>query len=213
MPIRIALAEDNELFRRGMVSVLHKVRDFELEVVVANGKKLLEELALHKIDVVLLDIMMPEMDGIETASIVSKEYPHVKMLAITMFDQEVYLQKMLEAGVSGYVIKDIGSEELEKAIRTVHEGKCYYSEVLLPLFGKMLTQKSSKTKSNKLSKREEEVVHLIAKGYSSEKIGEVLSISVKTVSNHRNNIYSKLGVQNTAELISFAYKERILSIE
>ena len=182
MPIRIALAEDNELFRRGMVSVLHKVRDFELEVVVANGKKLLEELALHKIDVVLLDIMMPEMDGIETASIVSKEYPHVKMLAITMFDQEVYLQKMLEAGVSGYVIKDIGSEELEKAIRTVHEGKCYYSEVLLPLFGKMLTQKSSKTKSNKLSKREEEVVHLIAKGYSSEKIGEVLSISVKTVS-------------------------------
>jgi DNA-binding NarL/FixJ family response regulator len=213
MPIRIALAEDNELFRRGMVSVLHKVRDFELEVVVANGKKLLEELAFHKVDVVLLDIMMPEMDGIEAASIVSKEYPYLKMLAITMFDQEVYLQKMLEAGVSGYVIKDIGSEELEKAIRTVHEGKCYYSEALLPLFGKMLTQKTSKTKSNKLSKREEEVVNLIAKGYSSEKIGETLSISVKTVSNHRNNIYSKLDVQNTAELISYAYKNRILTVE
>jgi DNA-binding NarL/FixJ family response regulator len=213
MPIRIALAEDNELFRRGMVSVLHKVRDFELEVVVANGKKLLEELAFHKVDVVLLDIMMPEMDGIEAASIVSKEYPYLKMLAITMFDQEVYLQKMLEAGVSGYVIKDIGSEELEKAIRTVYEGKCYYSEALLPLFGKMLTQKTSKTKSNKLSKREEEVVNLIAKGYSSEKIGETLSISVKTVSNHRNNIYSKLDVQNTAELISYAYKNRILIVE
>ncbi|WP_320051785.1 response regulator transcription factor [uncultured Acetobacteroides sp.] len=213
MSIRIALAEDNELFRRGMVSVLRRVSDFDLNVVAVNGRALLDELALQEVDVVLLDIMMPEMDGIEAASIISNEYPQVRMLAITMFDQEMYLQKMLEAGVSGYVIKDIGSEELERAIRTVFGGKCYYSEVLLPLFGKMLTQKAGKTKQNKLSKREEEIVNLIAKGYSSEKIGEVLSISVKTVSNHRNNIYSKLDVQNTAELISYAYKNRILTVE
>lgn len=213
MSIRIALAEDNELFRHGMVSVLRRVSDFDLKVVAVNGRELLDELASQEVDVVLLDIMMPEMDGIEAASIVSKEYPRVKMLAITMFDQEVYLQKMLEAGVSGYVIKDIGSDELERAIRTVFEGKCYYSEVLLPLFGKMLTQKTGKAKSNKLSKREEEIVNLIAKGYSSEKIGEALSISVKTVSNHRNNIYSKLDVQNTAELVSYAYKNRILTVE
>jgi Response regulator containing a CheY-like receiver domain and an HTH DNA-binding domain len=213
MPIRIALAEDNELFRRGMVVVLQRIRDFELKIVAVNGKDLLQELPSEPVDVVLLDIMMPEMDGIEAASIISKEYPEVKMLAITMFDQEVYLQKMLEAGVSGYVIKDINSEQLEKAIRAVYEGKCYYSEELLHLFGKMMKQNMSKEKSNKLSKREEEVVNLIAKGYSSEKIGEVLNISVKTVSNHRNNIYSKLGVQNTAELISYAYKNRILTLE
>lgn len=213
MSIRIALAEDNELFQHGLVSVLNKIPDFDLEFVAANGKKLLKELASCKVDVVLLDIMMPEMDGVEAASIISKEYPEVKMLAITMFDQEEYLQKMLEAGVSGYVIKDINSEKLETAIRTIYEGKCYYSEELLPLFSKMVKKSVTKTKSNKLTKREVEIVNLIAKGYSSEKIGEVLSISVKTVSNHRNNIYSKLGVQNTAELISFAYKERILTIE
>lgn len=213
MSVRIALAEDNELFRRGMVAVLQKVRDFSLEVVASNGKELIDELALHEVDVVLLDIMMPEMDGVEAASIISNEFPAARMLAITMFDQEVYLQKMLEAGVSGYVIKDINSEQLEKAIRTVYEGKCYYSEELLHLFSRMMKQSTSKTKSNKLSKREVEVVNLIATGLSSEKIGEQLSISIKTVSNHRNNIYSKLGVQNTAELISYAYKNRILTVE
>lgn len=213
MPIRIALAEDNEIFRRGITTILQKVRDFNLEFVAENGKILLDELAVHEVDIVLLDILMPEMDGIEAASIISKEYPTLKMLAVTMFDQDEYLQKMLEAGVSGYVIKDIGAEELEKAIRTVCGGRCYYSEGLLHNFSRMLSRKVEKAKAPKLSRREEEVVRLIAKGFSSEKIGENLCISVKTVSNHRNNIYSKLGVQNTAELISYAYKNRILVIE
>jgi DNA-binding NarL/FixJ family response regulator len=213
MSIRIALAEDNELFRHGMVSVLRRVSDFDLKVVVANGRELLDVLALQEVDVVLLDIMMPEMDGVEAALAISREHPGLKTMAITMFDQEVYLQKMLEAGVSGYVIKNIDSEKLERAIRTVYEGRYYYSDELLPMFSKLLKQKAGLAKSSKLSKREVEVVRLIAQGYSSEKIGEVLNISVKTVSNHRNNIYSKLGVQNTAELVSYAYKNRILTIE
>lgn len=213
MTVRIALAEDNELFRRGMVTVLQKVRDFSLEVVATNGKELLNELASHEVDVILLDIMMPEMDGMEAATVLNKEYPQIKILVITMLDQDTYLQKMLNIGVDGYVIKDIKSEDLERAIRTVNEGKCYYSEELLPLFGKLLKQNTKKSKTNQLSKREIDVVNLIAKGLSSEKIGEQLSISVKTVSNHRNNIYSKLGVQNTAELISYAYKNGILMVE
>ncbi len=214
MCIRIALAEDNELFRRGMTAVLRRIRDFDLCIIASNGQELLDELSTVEVDVVLLDIMMPEMDGIEAASIIKTRYPAVKMLAITMFDQEYYLKKMLESGVNGYVIKDINAAKLEEAIRTLHRGKSYYSEELMHVFTSMLVNSSVGSEEIVLlSKRETQVVSLIAEGLSSEKIGEQLKISTKTVSNHRNNIYSKLNVQNTAELISFAYKNKILTIE
>lgn len=215
MLIRIALAEDNELFQKGMIAVLRKIRDFSLDIVVDNGRDLLDKLAYDAgIDVVLLDIMMPEMNGVEAATQIKERYPDIKVLAITMADQEIYLQQMLEAGVMGYVLKDIKAELLEKAIRTVYEGKNYFSEELIPLFAsRMVDSKASSGVGQLLTKREREVVNLIAQGFSSEKIGDVLNISVKTVSNHRNNIYSKLNVQNTSELISFAYKNRILTID
>lgn len=215
MLIRIALAEDNELFQKGMIAVLRKIRDFSLDIVVDNGRDLLDRLAyVEGIDVVLLDIMMPEMNGVEAATQIKERYPDIKVLAITMADQEIYLQQMLEAGVMGYVLKDIKAELLEKAIRTVSEGKNYFSEELIPLFAsRMVDSKASSGVGQLLTKREREVVNLIAQGFSSEKIGDALNISVKTVSNHRNNIYSKLNVQNTSELISFAYKNRILTID
>ena len=215
MLIRIALAEDNELFQKGMIAVLRKIRDFSLDIVVDNGRDLLDKLAYDAgIDVVLLDIMMPELNGVEAATQIKERDPDIKVLAITMADQEIYLQQMLEAGVMGYVLKDIKAEFFEKAIRTVYEGKNYFSEELIPLFAsRMVESKASSNADQLLTKREREVVNLIAQGFSSEKIGDVLNISVKTVSNHRNNIYSKLNVQNTSELISFAYKNRILTID
>lgn len=214
MCIRIALAEDNELFRRGMIAVLRRIRDFDLCIIASNGQELLDELLTVEVDVVLLDIMMPVVDGIEAASIIKAKYPEARMLAITMFDQECYLKKMLEAGVSGYVIKDINADKLEEAIRILYKGKSYYSEELMHVFTSMIINRDACNEDRiLLSKRETQVVGLIAEGLSSEKIGEQLKISTKTVSNHRNNIYSKLNVQNTAELISFAYKNKILTIE
>lgn len=214
MSIRIALAEDNDLFRNGMAVVLKRVRDFELCIISTNGKDLLDAMEVCPIDVVLIDIMMPIMDGIEAAGYIKVKYPNIGVMAITMFEEEHYLQKMLEAGVRGYVIKDIKAEMLEKAVRTIYDGKNFYSEEILNLLTKNLIKRDTvEVSAVKLSKREAEVVSLIAQGMSSDRIGEELNISVKTVSNHRNNIYSKLNVQNTAELISFAYKNRILKIE
>lgn len=214
MSIRIALAEDNDLFRNGIAAVLKRVRDFELCIVLSNGMELLDAMESCPVDIVLTDILMPVMGGIEVAEHVSRRYPNVRVMAITMFEEEYYLQKMLEAGVRGYVIKDIKAGILEEAVRAVYEGKSFYSEEVLSLLAKNLIKKDSESVSvEKLSKRETEVVRLIAQGLSSDRIGLELNISVKTVSNHRNNIYSKLNVQNTAELVSFAYKNKIIKVE
>jgi DNA-binding NarL/FixJ family response regulator len=160
-------------------------------------------------DVVLMDINMPGMSGIELCAILKKNYPEVKVLALSTFDQGSYVTKMVENGARGYVLKNAEAEELEEAVRQVYEGQLYFSLEIRSQFYDA-RNKESKLKFPILTPREKEVLILIAQGYTNPAIAEKLFVSLTTIESHRKNLYSKLKVKNTATLIRFALDNNLL---
>jgi two-component system, NarL family, response regulator DegU len=218
--IRIAVVDDHTLFRKGMASILEQVEDFEVVLDATNGREFLDKLAKTPVDVVLLDLQMPELDGIKTTQILQKDYPDLKIIILSMHDEDQFVLHLMEIGASGYLLKDTDSDEVEKAIRKVVEAEHYFSEFVSRVMLRRMTRKGGKDVEKErpklfnfktdLSDREIQVLKYICEGLTTTEIGDLVALSPRTVEGHRLRMMEKLGLKNTAGLVAFAIKNQLV---
>jgi DNA-binding NarL/FixJ family response regulator len=207
--LKIIVVDDHEFFRKGLVLVLNKLKIADVVAEATNGKELLELLDLHSVDIVLMDINMPNMNGVEATQKALAKFPNLKIIALSSHEDEVYLEQMIEAGVKGFLLKNIDKEILNRALVAVSQDKPFFSEEFMPYFTRRyFNQKATPEPSNPFSKRELEVLQLIASGFSNQEIADKLCISLRTVTNHRASLYQKNNVNNTAALLALAIKNK-----
>jgi DNA-binding NarL/FixJ family response regulator len=208
--IKIILTDDHKIFRESLSKLLSSEQIAEVIAQAGNGKELLELLEQYKPDLILMDISMPIMDGIETAKKAMEKYPDLKILTLSSFGDEKYYYKMVEAGVKGFVLKNSGISELEHAINEIATGGNWFSNELLQKVIKNIGKSS--TKETNFSDREVEILKCICDGLTNDQIGEKIHLSPDTIKWHRNNLLSKTGCNNTAALIIYAIKNKVIEI-
>ncbi len=211
--MRIAIVDDHEIFLKGLEKLLRSLDDMQIAASYTRGLPLLHDLPLLHIDLLLLDIQLPDIEPEELISRIREINPGLPVLYLTMYRGTRLLHKLEKHGIQGYILKDAAIEELKKAILTVASGKVYFSSEIVSE-GKSIERNTVTTPDNKLkellSPREYEIVKLVCKEYSSAEIGEKLFLSTGTVDTHRRNILVKLGVSNTVGLVKFALQNGIL---
>ncbi|MGB8359500.1 MAG: response regulator transcription factor [Bacteroidales bacterium] len=210
--IRIALADDHQLFRNGLKILLGSYPEFEVLAEASNGNELLKALGNTPCDIVLMDISMPEMDGVEATGRLARQMPDTRVIALSMYGEEEYYYKMVDAGAKGFILKDSDISEVHDAIVAVHKGGNYFSQELLYHVIKRIKNREQEVKSSSLSKREREILLKICEGLSNHEIADALFISKRTVDKHRANLLAKTGSKNTASLILYAIKNRLIEI-
>lgn len=204
--IRLILVDDHRIVLDGLKALLDDIEGFDCVATADNGQKALDLLKVFSIDVVLMDIDMPVMNGMEATRRIKKEYPTVKVISLTQHNERGMVQQLLDCGSDGYLLKNIAQDELTSAIRKVYEGQnVFSSEVTMSLAGKAV-EKNTNGVEVEITERELEILQLIAEGLSSKQIGEKLFISPRTVDTHRTNLMNKLDIHNIAGLIRFALK-------
>lgn len=213
--IRVMIADDHTMFVDGIESILIHESHIKMVAKCYDGKEIFQILKKMEIDVILLDINLPEMNGIDVAKQLSKDYPKVKILALSMFNEESYVTEILRNGALGYILKNTGRTELINAIETVFEGQTYFSkDVTETIMGSLMKKPTQKKSSSifipKISRREKEVLALIVKEHTTQEIADRLFISLKTVESHRSSLISKLNVRNTAGLVRAALEHKLL---
>lgn len=209
---RVFIADDHRVLSDGLGLLIRSETDLDLVGTCMTGEELLAILTDTDVDVVLLDINLPGISGIEVCEIIRKKHPNVKVIGLSTYDKGSIVKRMLKAGASGYVLKNAGSEELLKAIRTVSTGETYISERVNQILLDDLTG-STKKRSDylpELTRREKEVLRLIADEYTTPEIAEKLFISQNTVETHRKNLLHKFDVKNVAGLIRSAMEKGLL---
>jgi DNA-binding NarL/FixJ family response regulator len=212
---KIFIVDDHKIFREGLVFMISKMKGFEVVGEASNGKAFLDMIDNLDADIVLMDISMPGVDGIEATARVLEKHPNLKIIALTMFCDEEYYYKMIQAGVSGYILKESGKDELATALNTVITGENYFSQkVLHNILMNMNNPKSSKKTAPslemKLTRREIEVLTLICQGLSNAEISDKLSLSLRTIEGHKSNLFSKTGVKNSISLVMYAMKNNLV---
>jgi DNA-binding NarL/FixJ family response regulator len=210
--INVLIADDHQLLIDGIKAALAGIADISIVAEVYNGYQVLEKLDSGlQVNVILMDINMPKLDGLSCTKMVRKKYPDIKILALSQYDEKRFVKQMVKNGASGYLLKDTGREILEKAIRTVIGGDSYFCERLsMRLISQELKMEDTKSLFPKLTEREIEILRLIGKEFSSQEIADKLFISFHTVESHRANLMSKAGVKNTAGLIRWATENDFL---
>jgi DNA-binding NarL/FixJ family response regulator len=195
-----------------MRALLKEIEGFEVVADAMNGQQMIEQALLHKPDVILSDIQMPVKDGVEATKEICKKLSDVKVIALTMLNETLYIKKMLEAGAYGYVLKTIDKDELITVIRKVAAGEKHVSpEVMAQLVNNFSDKTTSTNPLGILTKREKEILALIAQGLTDKEIAEKVFLSPLTITTHRKNILSKLGLKNKVELTRFAMENNLIS--
>lgn len=210
----IIIVDDHLIFRQGLKSLITAENIATVIGEASNGKEFIELLSDLKPDLVLMDIDMPQMNGMEATQIALKLMPELKIIAFTMFGDEDYYYKMIDLGVKGFILKSSGINELEKAIHDVMQGESYFSNELLRKIISNLGRKTANkpTEDAGLTVREMEVLQQICLGMNNEEIGQKLFISNKTVKSHRSNLLEKTNCKNTPGLILYAVKNKIVEL-
>jgi NarL family two-component system response regulator LiaR len=208
--IRVMLVDDHNVVRSGLATFLRAYDDLELVGEAKNGLEALNLCRKRKPDVILMDLMMPEMDGIAATRAILADCPDIKIVAMTSFEEEKLVQGVLAAGAISYLLKNVTSDELAKAIRDAVSGR----STLSPEAARVLVQATRPTKDPlvDLTEREREVLNLVVQGQSNRQIADVMVISVATVKAHVSNILSKLQVSSRAEAIAYAIKHKLVSL-
>ena len=216
MSIKILLADDHRIMRSGLRSLLDKEPDMEVVAEAENGRMTVQLARKLSPDVVIMDITMPDLNGIEASRQILSEAPDVKVVALSMHSDEQFVVEMLDAGASGYLLKDCALGELCLAIRAVVANQNYLSPGIASIVIKDYRRELSRAEppsSPVLTPREREVLQLVAEGNSSKKIASLLYISVKTVEAHRHQIMDKLNIHSVAELTKYAIRKGITSLD
>lgn len=213
--IRAFIADDHLMFRQGLRTLLEKTREITVVGEAESGQKTLKKVEQLKPDVIILDVGMPGLNGIEVAKRIRKLLPETKILFLSMHADIFFTMEALKAGALGYILKEDSFSQLVEAIKVVSTGKIFLSPVLEEPVMKGLLQiarKSDDESSNVLTEREKEILQLIAEGMTNQNIAESLCISVSTVDTHRKNIMNKLGIHSVAGLVKYAIKHKIVTI-
>ncbi|MEP3390687.1 MAG: response regulator transcription factor [Reichenbachiella sp.] len=211
--IKILLVDDHKMIREGIKSFLEESKEYEVVLEAENGVEALEKYNPSTIDLVITDILMPEMDGIEFTGELVKKNPEVKVIALTMLNENHHIKQMLKAGVSGYLLKNCSETELFNAIKTVMSGNKFYSQEVTDIIMNDLSG-DKKTKQRlsleiPLTPRELEVLHLICKEHSNKEISDLLFIGMRTVDAHKRNLLEKTGCKNVAGLVVYALEREL----
>jgi DNA-binding NarL/FixJ family response regulator len=207
--IKLLLADDHPLIREGFNSLLTKNERFNIVGIAENGKELVELTGRLSPDIVLCDISMPVMNGMDALVQIMKLYPETKCVVLTMHEEREYIVNALKIGVHGYILKSIERFDLEKAIVTVYEGGKYFSPMVTNILAESVARPEQIT-VGELTPREKEVLQLVAEGKSTKQVADKLGIGTRTVESHRVNMLKKMKVSNTAELVKKAIEMRIL---
>ncbi len=210
--IKIIITDDHQLFRNGLKILLNAFPEFEVTGEASNGEEFLKILNHTSADVALMDINMPDMDGIEATRKGLKIRPEIDIIALSMYGEEEYYYKMVDAGAKGFLLKDSDISEVKEAILTVKKGGSYFSQELLYHVIQKIKHREHESKSANLSKREKEILVKICEGLSNQEIADTLFISKRTVDKHRANLLSKTNSKNTASLILFAIRNKLIEI-
>ncbi len=215
MSVRIILAEDHRITREGLVNLLKERSDMEVVGEAENGREAVKLASELSPDLVIMDVTMPDLNGIDATRIITSGSNNTKVIALSMYSDKQFVQGMIQAGASGYLLKDCAFEELVSAIQAVIHGDTYLSPgiagiVVRDYLNKLTTDRSSA--DTVLTTREREVLQLIAEGNSTKEIAARLSVSVKTVETHRRQIMEKLGIFSIAELTKYAIREGLTSL-
>jgi DNA-binding NarL/FixJ family response regulator len=216
-PIHIVIADDHELFRDGFKVMAGKFPEVKLVGEASNGIELLHLVEQTNPEVVLTDIKMPEMDGIEATKQLMKLFPSVHIIALSMFDEENLIIDMLEAGAKGYLLKNAGKEDIIEAIKAVNQERTYYckqtSAKLLELIASSRFNPNKKVHKPEFTERETSIIQLICDQKSNKEIADILNLSIRTIEGYREKIQEKMKVQNTAGIVVFAIKNGIYKIK
>ncbi|MBA2328782.1 MAG: response regulator transcription factor [Flavisolibacter sp.] len=214
--IKVLLADDHELFRDGFKMLIKKQQDIEIIGEAENGRELVNFAKELKPDVIVTDIKMPVLDGIEATKTLTKQFPGIGIIALSMFDDEFLIVDMLEAGAKGYLLKNAQKEEIFEAIRSVYNNETYYCNKTSTRLAQMIAKSGFNPYHKKqrvdFSERELEIMRLICQEYSNKEIGEKLFISTRTVEGHRNKIQDKIKAKNMAGIIIYAVKHGIYKL-
>ncbi|HTJ10402.1 MAG TPA: response regulator transcription factor [Dinghuibacter sp.] len=217
--IRLVIADDQVLFRKGLAALIEKEDDLELVAEGDNGQELLDKLRVMPVapDVAIVDMHMPVMNGVELNDILHQEFPDIKVVVLSVYDQERFISKMIEAGASGYLIKNTEVEELLTAVRKVHDTGFYFNQASLAAMKNAWQYRNQNIRNLSripidLTDREREVLRLICKEYTNNEMADALNISVRTVEGHRNNLLAKTGCKNTAGLVVFAIRYEVFNL-
>lgn len=216
-PINLAIADDHKIFRNGLKATLEDCPEFKLLIEASNGKELIGLLANHKPDVILMDIKMPEMDGMQTTAYVHQHFKDIKILALSMHNEDKYIVDMMKAGASGYLLKNAEPEEIIDAISTVYNKGFYFNEHLSVTLIKQLVGPGSYNDGSgqhavELNDREIAVLRLVCQEYSNQEIADKIFLSVRTVEGYRARLFEKTGSKNLVGLVIFAIKRGIISV-
>ncbi len=211
--IKVFIVDDHEIFRNGLKMIFNKSREMEIVGEADSGEQFLNLLDTINTDVVLMDIKMGGINGIETTRRALQQKPDLKILVLSTFGEEEFLEQILQAGAKGFTLKNVLKETLFNAIRMIHEGQNYFSPELLPYFTRRFMGKENQSDKVDLTDRELEVLDLIGKGLSNEEIAEKLFISKRTVDTHKNNLISKTGSKNIVSLLIYAIKHQLINID
>jgi DNA-binding NarL/FixJ family response regulator len=212
--IKIIIADDHHLVREGLRSILEHDPDFQIIGEASNGR---EVVALTKKicpDIILMDVSMPQLNGLEATRQIQRDCPEIKILALSVSEDEEIIRQMLAAGAMGYLTKYANSKELSKAIHTVYNGEMALSPAITRLVVEDYLRWADieQNKPDKLTPREREVLQLIAEGHRNREIADILKISIKTVQAHRSNLMQKLDLHSQGELIKYAIQKKIINL-
>ena len=212
--VKIIIVDDHEIFRSGLKMVLGKLDYVKVVGEAANGQDFLDLIRKTSCDIVLMDIEMPIMSGIDATKIALKEIPTLKVISLTMFTEDDYVQSMMDAGVKGFLVKNINKDTLHKAITTVASGGNYYSEELFNFFTRKLNQKEDDKAASdvQFTSREKEILQLLSEGLSNKEIAEILFVSERTVVGHKSNMLAKTGCKSAISLLAYALRHKLIII-
>lgn len=212
--IKIAIADDYKIFREGLKVGLSSDENLEVMMEVDNGEELMKELETTSPDIILMDLKMPIMDGMEATKAVRKKYPNVKVLVVTMYDDDKFIIHLMEIGANGYLLKNAEPEEIKRSIYAVHENGYYFNDLVnKALLKKLVLKNNFKPSFNQnidLTERELQVLKLICEEKTAVEIGKEIFLSPRSVEGIRQRLIEKVGVRNTAGLVMFAIKNGIV---
>jgi DNA-binding NarL/FixJ family response regulator len=214
--IRVLVVDDHTIVRDGICALLSLAGDLDIVGEATNGSDALEKVGELQPDVVLMDISMPVMGGLEATRRICKDFPKTKVLVLTQYDDKEYFFPVIESGASGFISKAAASSELAAGIRSVFRGDSYLSpsvtRLLVENYQQEASQRSSQDPYKQLTRREREVFKLLAEGHSTQEIADILVITPKTVDGHKTNLMAKLGVHNRIDLVKYALRKGIINI-
>lgn len=213
--LRIVLGDDHTLMRQGLRKILEETGEWEVVAEAGDGREAVRQVLTLKPDVVVLDIGMPLLNGIESTRQIVRRHPEIRVLILSMHSDEAYITQALQAGAKGYLLKDSADTDLIRGVADVAAGRSFFSpsvaKVMLDDYVRHLADKGITDRYDALSEREREIFQLIAEGHSNKDIAEVLSISPATVETHRAHIFQKLDLHNTAEVVLYAVRRGVIS--